>query len=56
MLALWSMDKIFIEEDRNERKEKVPGSISQMDEWLTWKEMQVRFYDEPEFKNLKLCF
>ncbi|CAG9531456.1 unnamed protein product [Cercopithifilaria johnstoni] len=38
MSDLWSMDEIFIEDERNEWKEKMLGSISQMDEWLIWKE------------------
>ncbi|VDK68727.1 unnamed protein product [Litomosoides sigmodontis] len=37
--TLWSMDEIFTE-DANERREKMPEYLSQMDDWLSWKEIQ----------------
>ncbi|KAL3990928.1 AAA domain family protein [Acanthocheilonema viteae] len=40
--ALWSMDEIFVKEKKNEQREKMLESVSQMDEWLTWKKMQER--------------
>lgn len=54
MSALWSMDETFVDKEKNELKEEMFDP--QVDEWVTWNEIQVCFHKESEYKNSKLCF